>query len=45
MSDLSGVDDAALQEVTIRAAEARDLPSVVALVRALAEFEKLPGPD
>jgi GNAT superfamily N-acetyltransferase len=31
--------------VTIRAAEARDLPAVVALVRALAEFEKLPGPD
>jgi GNAT superfamily N-acetyltransferase len=29
----------------IRAAEARDLPSVVALVRGLADFEKLPGPD
>ncbi|MGZ3426773.1 MAG: N-acetyltransferase family protein [Polyangia bacterium] len=45
MSDLPGVDHEALQEVTIRAAAARDLPQVVALVRALAEFEKLEGPD
>ena len=45
MSDLPGVDDAALQEVIIRAAEARDLAAVVGLVRALADFEKLPGPD
>lgn len=30
---------------TIRPAEARDLPSVIALIRGLAEFEKLPGPD
>ena len=29
----------------IRAAEARDLPAVVGLVRALADFEKLEGPD
>ncbi len=45
MSDLPGVDDGALQQVTIRAAAARDLPAVVGLVRALADFEKLPGPD
>jgi GNAT superfamily N-acetyltransferase len=45
LSDLPGVDEAALQRVTIRAAEPRDLPAVVALVRALAEYEKLPGPD
>jgi GNAT superfamily N-acetyltransferase len=45
MSELPGVDEEALQAVTIRAAEARDLPSVVSLVRALAEFEKLDGPD
>ena len=32
-------------ETTIRAAEPGDLPSVVGLVRALADFEKLPGPD
>jgi GNAT superfamily N-acetyltransferase len=30
---------------TIRAGQARDLPSVLRLVAALAEFEKLPGPD
>ena len=30
---------------TIRNAEARDLPSVIALIRALATFEKLAGPD
>lgn len=29
----------------IRPARADDLPSVIALVRALADFEKLPGPD
>jgi GNAT superfamily N-acetyltransferase len=29
----------------IRAGEARDLPAVVTLVRALADFEKLAGPD
>lgn len=29
----------------IRPAEARDLPAVVELIRALAVFEKLPGPD
>jgi GNAT superfamily N-acetyltransferase len=29
----------------IRPAEAGDLPGVVSLVRALADFEKLPGPD
>jgi GNAT superfamily N-acetyltransferase len=29
----------------IRAATRNDLPAIVALVRALAEFEKLPGPD
>jgi len=34
-----------MDETIIRAAEPRDLPSVVGLVRALAEFEKLPGPD
>lgn len=34
-----------MSETIIRAAEARDLPSVVGLVRALADFEKLPGPD
>jgi GNAT superfamily N-acetyltransferase len=34
-----------MNDTIIRAAEARDLPSVVGLVRALAEFEKLPGPD
>ena len=34
-----------MNETIIRAAEARDLPSVVELVRALADFEKLPGPD
>jgi len=45
LSDLPGVDDATLQEVIIRAAAARDLPSVVGLVRALADFEKLTGPD
>ena len=45
MSDLPGVDDAALQQTVIRAAEARDVPAVIALIRALAEFEKLPGPD
>ncbi|MDB4965105.1 MAG: GCN5-related N-acetyltransferase, partial [Myxococcales bacterium] len=32
-------------ETLIRAAEPRDLAAVVALVRGLAEFEKLPGPD
>ena len=32
-------------QTLIRPAEARDLPAVVALVAALAEFEKLPGPD
>lgn len=45
MSPLSGVDDAAPQEALIRPGEARDLPAVIALVRALADFEKLPGPD
>jgi len=34
-----------LTDVTIRAAEAADMPGVIALVRALAQFEKLPGPD
>ncbi|HXU70238.1 MAG TPA: GNAT family N-acetyltransferase [Polyangia bacterium] len=34
-----------MESAVIRAAEARDLPAVVDLVRALAEFEKLPGPD
>jgi GNAT superfamily N-acetyltransferase len=34
-----------MNETNIRAAEARDLPSVVGLVRALADFEKLEGPD
>jgi ribosomal protein S18 acetylase RimI-like enzyme len=32
-------------ETLIRPGEARDLPAVIALVRGLAEFEKLPGPD
>jgi GNAT superfamily N-acetyltransferase len=32
-------------EALIRKGEARDLPAVVELVAALAEFEKLPGPD
>ena len=32
-------------ECTIRPAEARDIPGVVALIRALATFEKLAGPD
>lgn len=45
MSDLSGLDDGALRQTLIRPAGADDLPSVIALVRALAEFEKLPGPD
>jgi GNAT superfamily N-acetyltransferase len=45
LSDLPGLDDGALQETLIRAADARDLPAVIALVRGLAEFEKLPGPD
>ena len=35
----------ALHATVIRAAEARDVPAVIALIRALAEFEKLPGPD
>jgi GNAT superfamily N-acetyltransferase len=35
----------ARMSIVIRAAEARDLPSVLTLVRGLAEFEKLPGPD
>jgi GNAT superfamily N-acetyltransferase len=34
-----------MDDTNIRAAEPRDLPSVVGLVRALADFEKLPGPD
>jgi GNAT superfamily N-acetyltransferase len=45
LPDLPGLDDGALQATLIRAAETRDLPAVIALVRALAEFEKLPGPD
>src|SRR6185503_5559076 len=36
---------AAMSNPIIRAAEARDLPAVVGLVRALADFEKLEGPD
>jgi GNAT superfamily N-acetyltransferase len=32
-------------EPTIRIGAARDLPGVVELIRGLAEFEKLPGPD
>jgi GNAT superfamily N-acetyltransferase len=32
-------------EPLLRRAEPRDLPEVIALIRALAEFEKLPGPD
>ena len=39
------MEPAPTSPVTIRAAEARDLPAVIALVRALAEFEKLPNPD
>ena len=34
-----------MNDTIIRAAAPRDLPSVVGLVRALAEFEKLEGPD
>ena len=34
-----------MNDTIIRAAETCDLPSVIGLVRALAEFEKLPGPD
>ena len=34
-----------MDDTIIRAAEPRDLPAVVGLVRALADFEKLPGPD
>jgi GNAT superfamily N-acetyltransferase len=34
-----------MDDTIIRAAEPRDLPSVVGLVRALADFEKLEGPD
>ena len=34
-----------MDDTLIRAAEPGDLPSVVALVRALADFEKLEGPD
>ncbi|HZS41509.1 MAG TPA: GNAT family N-acetyltransferase [Polyangia bacterium] len=30
---------------TLRRAERGDLPQVIALIRGLAEFEKLPGPD
>lgn len=33
------------EPIEIRPAETRDLPSVIALVRGLADFEKLPGPD
>jgi GNAT superfamily N-acetyltransferase len=45
LPDLPGLDHEALQETLIRAGEARDLVPVVALIRSLAEFEKLPGPD
>jgi GNAT superfamily N-acetyltransferase len=45
LSDLPGLDDGALQTTLIRPATAGDLPAVIALVRALADFEKLPGPD
>jgi GNAT superfamily N-acetyltransferase len=34
-----------MSDVTIRAARREDAPAIVALVRALAEFEHLPGPD
>jgi GNAT superfamily N-acetyltransferase len=34
-----------LDTAVIRAAAANDLPAVVELIRALADFEKLPGPD
>jgi len=34
-----------MESPVIRPAETKDLPAVVGLVRALAEFEKLPGPD
>lgn len=33
------------QRVVIRAAHPDDMPQVIALIRALAEFEKLAGPD
>jgi GNAT superfamily N-acetyltransferase len=45
LPDLPGLDHEALQETVIRPGEPRDLPPVVALIRSLAEFEKLPGPD
>ncbi len=31
--------------ITVRAAKSADLDAVIALIRGLAEFEKLPGPD
>jgi GNAT superfamily N-acetyltransferase len=34
-----------MSDFVIREAVADDLPSVIGLVRALADFEKLPGPD
>jgi GNAT superfamily N-acetyltransferase len=45
LSDVSGIDHGAVQEAVIRAGEARDLPAVIGLIRALADFEKLEGPD
>lgn len=34
-----------MTDVAIRAARREDAPAILALVRALAEFERLPGPD
>ncbi len=34
-----------VRDFILRRAERRDLPQVIALIRGLAEFEKLPGPD
>jgi GNAT superfamily N-acetyltransferase len=34
-----------MSDTTIRHAEPRDLPGIIALIRALADFEKLQGPD
>jgi GNAT superfamily N-acetyltransferase len=45
VSNLPGIDGEALRESVIRAGEARDLPQVIGLIRALADFEKLEGPD
>ena len=39
------MSEGAPERALIRPGEARDLPAVIGLVRALADFEKLAGPD